>query len=140
MRRVTVDEVLKAYEETGLRAMTGEYLAEVGGERCGCALGAVKLQIANGITSTDPFELLVSPEDVTLEEEVQRRLGITREYEEGFTAGFDGSTWEMCKTHGQFDTAGFYLGYTDGRDAAKVIRPEDQFEIEAENEDGYFVF
>jgi hypothetical protein len=102
MKRITPEEVLDAYAKTGLKPHRGVWLWKECGKRCGCGLGA--MYVANG---GDPPKVW--------SQEVIKTLGISIDYLNGFTCGFDDESPDY-EPGGEEEQ-----GYTDGLAAAAAV-------------------
>jgi hypothetical protein len=107
MKRITPEQVLAAYKQTGATPSTGEfyYRGKSGRVRC-CGAGVVLL--ADGFTNRDRFA-----------KEADLRYG--RDYMSGFWRGFDGiSSDEPAWCH-PTDNEEFTTGLADGLAAAQAV-------------------
>lgn len=127
VKRITPDEVLEAYEETGLLPEQCEWAFEhEDGSRCACGLGAIYSNRVEegfetlGNTAASEFDLI---EDV---------LGLSRPYMYGFISGFDKTDIPFPIRENDREEA--ERGHSDGRAAweavkhlAKAPEPADQW-------------
>ena len=113
-KRITPEEVLAAYEATGLKPVQESWTDMVNGQRCGCGLTAVAMSKRKGLDFSDFFSNLgdLDAEDRMLAHE----LGLPLDYVWGFAAGFDGNS-----PFG-IDYADWRLGYKDGRAAWEAVK------------------
>jgi hypothetical protein len=96
MKRITPEEVLKAYEKTGLKPMRGDYYPFQG---CACALGVMAVTLKLSGNLYDHFQ------------------DIYGDYQDAFTDGFDGRrkpTGGLCKTD--------EIAYKDGNAAWEAVK------------------
>jgi len=98
MRRITPEEVLKAYEKTGLKPMQGEYFS---GE-CACGLGAI-------VRFWNP-EKRANDDNVA---DMLEKNGIRDLYRIGFYLGFDGKKHVNPYSH---------TAFLDGKSAWQAVK------------------
>src|SRR5690348_11171863 len=99
MKRITVEEVQKAYEKTGLKPIQHDYISYDGIRLCGCPMAAVLM--AEGVTR-------LQIENVSYQKLPGTSLGgFSILYEIGFTGAIDGQ--EMMDYEGIAKQ-----GYEDG--------------------------
>lgn len=109
-KRLTVDMVLKAYEETGMKPATGTFYDVLSDKSsCGCGFGAYAEQ-----QKIDPWE----------DDELDS-LGFTERYRTGFYNGFDGEKEESVRTWIE-ENKDFALGYEDGKATHRAV--EEKYE------------
>jgi hypothetical protein len=99
MKRITPQEVLEAYEKTGLKPMQGDYYPQEG---CACGMGAIATSNGYIDTGLEPFY-----------SKLFRKYGT--KYHDGFTHGFDGGTVVM-------NNENFIKGHTDGKAAWEAVK------------------
>ncbi len=104
MKRITPEEVVAAYQKTGLKPNASTFLNPKG--TCGCGIGALCL------AETDRLENGVSVLDWGAEQ-------FGHEYEGGFSDGFclEGIALEYVPCR-------YAEGYADGRAAAEAVEKE----------------
>lgn len=107
MNRITVEQVERAYEATGLHPVYGNFLVENKHDQivAGCALTACAW--------SDHPCFIADYYDV---------LGITPSYMYGFTLGFDGIT-PMAFDFEHYDRDEVLAGHEDGDAAREAIKP-----------------
>lgn len=106
IKRITPDEVVAAYDKTGLGVMQGGYFDADG--TCACGMGVY----AAARFGVDPRNYHAVDIDLAF-----IRVGFTREYLRGFYNGFDGRARE--RGHAQED-----LGRADGVAAYEATQKE----------------
>jgi len=111
MKRITVDQVKKAYETTGLQPKKGKFFSVTmkGMEKvkCACGMGAVYMHEAqNSIMSEYPVIKYLDDNYGT-------------DYRAGFAHGFDDEPCELEDTDERFQQ-----GYEDGKAAREAIFEE----------------
>lgn len=109
MNRITPEQVLKAYEQRGLKPMQDQWYEKAGQDRCGCALTAV-------ILSQHP-ELEDLEEEESLNEHIDSCHGalldsLDNDYISGFIGGFD---------QGKIPTINARPVYLDGHNDGKAV-------------------
>jgi hypothetical protein len=115
MKRITVDEILDAYGETGLQPTVGEFIGHLAyGDMCACAIGAfaaARLGVKGAMQSALTPWAVPWP-GIGLE--------YSREYIAGFIRGFDAD--EEKESSMTFPGREERMaGYEDGRAAARAV-------------------
>jgi|SRR5690625_4341677 len=106
MKRITPEMALRAYEETGLKPMQGDYFPEKG---CACGLGVMMQHIHP--------EINIEALDIhKFDVRVSATFG--NSYKSGFAAGFDGVPEEFRGFMGTIEKA----AYEDGRKVWEAVK------------------
>ncbi len=105
MRRITPEEVVAAYKETGCKPAAFNFLiTDSDGTPCGCALGVLALQAKEGPTTVDQFAA---------------KIGLDALYANGFVWGFDDTLGirRISRAHGE----PYATGYADGQLVGQTV-------------------
>jgi LSD1 subclass zinc finger protein len=110
MRRLRPEEVIKAYQKTGIMpsmgVTLGSYVSGNSSVRCACAIGVCF--VAEGLQPPTDTPLLSF--------EAAKALGLTQSYSQGFIDGFDDCFEDIDATMGtEADTREYKTGQKDGR-------------------------
>jgi hypothetical protein len=107
IKRITPEEVVQAFEDTGLKPHQGTYFGERDdayiipeGDNCACAMGAIYYK-EFGVKSNEAHDYFVNK--------------FTRNYQLGFACGFDNSD-KLFEGQELFD-----IGYEDGENARLTL-------------------
>lgn len=114
-KRITVEQVVKAFEQTGLKPRQGNYFRAEGEKvTCACGLGAIY------IADHDTEETKTKPAGtLTINEYFRKRYG--SDYRLGFVRGFDG---DHLNTFAIQNKVEYTLGFEDGVAACKAVMKE----------------
>jgi len=116
MKRITVEQVVKAFEQTGLTPKQGDYF-EIDGEKvtCACGMGAV-YAVENNIESIKPNSI----DALKINHYFAKRYG--GDYRFGFARGFDDLSSFSKEVANEKE---FLAGYEDGVAARKAVLKEE---------------
>ncbi len=116
MNRITPEQVLEAYQKTGINPMRNDYCyLDDNGEKCGCAITAL---LTDKIGWEDTNSAIYTK--VRLSAYISEELGLESDYVEGFIYGFDG-----------FSARKNTQGYVDGAQAKELVGEKIGFKFES---------
>jgi hypothetical protein len=119
MRRITPEEVLKAYEETKIIPVNKDWgYRKDDGTFCGCALTAIACQELTYLS----FNSIISDLEDGAEEVLE---GLSKDYILGFVEGYDGlslSSEDYYRDDEYKDYEQYMQGYEDGQACWEAVK------------------